>query len=154
MAKNTRFRPGYWGDKMDEAIIAYIRRKHNLLVGEVTAERIKKEIGSACAPLDGNDNTIKIKGRDLMYGVPKEVTIGQQQIAESISEPVNAIVRAVKVALEATPPELSSDIMDKGIVLTGGGALLNNLDRVLSTFRSRDTFSATPAGRLDKCGTT
>ncbi len=120
------------GDKMDEAIIAYIRRKYNLLVGEATAERIKKEVGSACPPLDGNDNTIKIKGRDLMYGVPKEVTIGQQQIAESLSEPINAIVRAVKVALEATPPELSSDIMDKGIVLTGGGALLNNLDRVLS----------------------
>lgn len=120
------------GDKMDEAIVAYIRRKHNLLIGEATAERIKKEVGSACAPLDGNDNAIKIKGRDLMYGVPKEVTIGQQQIAESLSETINAIVKAVKMALEATPPELSSDIMDKGIVLTGGGALLNNLDRVLS----------------------
>ncbi len=119
------------GDKMDEAIVAYIRRKHNLLVGEASAERIKKEIGSACPPLDGNDITVEIKGRDLMQGMPKEVTIGQRQIAESLSEPVSAIVDAVKVALEATPAELAADIVDKGIVLTGGGALLSNLDQVL-----------------------
>lgn len=119
------------GDKMDEAIIAYIRRMHNLLVGEASAERIKKEVGSACSPTDGNGITIEIKGRDLMNGVPKEVTIGQRQIAESLSEPVGSIVEAVKVALEATPPELAADIVDKGIVLTGGGALLGNLDEVL-----------------------
>ena len=119
------------GDKMDEAIIAYIRRMHNLLIGEATAERIKKEIGSAAVPLDGNGVTIEIKGRDLMNGVPKEVTIGQRQIAESLAEPVGSIVEAVKVALEATPPELAADIVDKGIVLTGGGALLSNLDQVL-----------------------
>jgi len=119
------------GDKMDEAIIAYIRRMHNLLVGEASSERIKKEIGSACPPADGNGLTMEIKGRDLMNGVPKEVTIGQRQIAESLSEPVSAIVEAVKVALESTPPELAADIVDKGIVLTGGGALLTNLDQVL-----------------------
>ncbi len=119
------------GDKMDEAIIAYIRRHHNLLVGEASAERIKKEVGSAAIPADGDGMTIEIKGRDLMNGVPKEIAIGQRQIAESLAEPVGAIVEAVKVALEATPPELAADIVDKGIVLTGGGALLSNLDQVL-----------------------
>ncbi|GMV61235.1 MAG: rod shape-determining protein [Parvibaculum sp.] len=119
------------GDKMDEAIIAYIRRHHNLLVGEASAERIKKEVGSAAIPADGDGMTIEIKGRDLMNGVPKEIAIGQRQIAESLAEPVGAIVEAVKVALEATPPELAADIVDKGIVLTGGGALLTNLDQVL-----------------------
>jgi rod shape-determining protein MreB and related proteins len=119
------------GDKMDEAIIAYIRRTHNLLVGEATAERIKKEIGSACLPEDGNGAQMTIKGRDLMNGVPKEIVITQRQIAESLAEPVGAIVEAVKVALEHTAPELAADIVDKGIVLTGGGALLGNLDFVL-----------------------
>ncbi|TDI64291.1 MAG: rod shape-determining protein [Alphaproteobacteria bacterium] len=119
------------GDKMDEAIIAYIRRMHNLLVGEASAERIKKEIGSAIPPADGNGLTIEIKGRDLMNGVPKEITVGQRQIAESLAEPVAAIVEAVKVALESTPPELAADIVDKGIVLTGGGALLANMDQVI-----------------------
>ena len=119
------------GDKMDEAIIAYIRRNHNLLVGEASAERIKKEVGSAAMPQDGEGMTLEIKGRDLMNGVPKEIRIGQRQIAESLAEPVGAIVEAVKVALEATPPELAADIVDKGIVLTGGGALLANLDQVL-----------------------
>ena len=119
------------GDKMDEAIIGYIRRHHNLLVGESSAERIKKEVGSAAIPDDGAGMTIEIKGRDLMNGVPKEITISQRQIAESLAEPVGAIVEAVKVALEATPPELAADIVDKGIVLTGGGALLANLDQVL-----------------------
>lgn len=119
------------GDKMDEAIIGYIRRHHNLLVGESSAERIKKEVGSAAVPDDGEGMTIEIKGRDLMNGVPKEIKISQRQIAESLGEPVGAIVEAVKVALEATPPELAADIVDKGIVLTGGGALLANLDQVL-----------------------
>lgn len=119
------------GDKMDEAIIAYIRRTHNLLVGEATSERIKKEIGSACPPQDGNGPQMTIKGRDLMNGVPKEIVITQRQIAESLAEPVGAIVEAVKVALEHTAPELAADIVDKGIILTGGGALLGNLDFVL-----------------------
>jgi rod shape-determining protein MreB len=119
------------GDKLDEAIIAYIRRHHNLLVGESSAERIKKSIGSACPPDDGDGRMMEIKGRDLMNGVPKELIISERQIAESLAEPVAAIVEAVKVALEHTAPELAADIVDKGIVLTGGGALLSNLDFVL-----------------------
>ncbi len=119
------------GDKMDEAIIAYIRRVHNLLIGESTAERIKKEIGSACPPADGDGRQMDIKGRDLMNGVPKEIVVTERQVSESLAEPVGAIVEAVKVALEHTPPELAADIVDKGIVLTGGGALLSNLDFVL-----------------------
>jgi len=119
------------GDKMDEAIIAYIRRNHNLLVGEGSAERIKKEIGSACMPEDGEGRIMEIKGRDLINGVPKEIVISERQISESLAEPVGSIVEAVKVALEHTAPELAADIVDKGIVLTGGGALLGNLDFVL-----------------------
>ena len=119
------------GDKMDEAIIAYIRRNHNLLVGESSAERIKKEIGSACMPEDGEGRVMEIKGRDLMNGVPKEIVISERQISESLAEPVGSIVEAAKVALEHTAPELAADIVDKGIVLTGGGALLGNLDLVL-----------------------
>jgi rod shape-determining protein MreB len=119
------------GDKMDEAIIAYIRRHHNLLVGEGSAARIKEEIGSACPPDEGDGRTLEIKGRDLMTGVPKELIISERQIAESLAEPVGAIIEAVKVALEHTEPELAADIVDKGIVLTGGGGLLTNLDFVL-----------------------
>ena len=119
------------GDKMDEAIIGYIRRSHNLLVGEASSERIKQSIGTACPPEDGNGELMEIKGRDLMNGVPKELVINQRQIAESLAEPVGSIIDAVKVALEHTAPELAADIVDKGIVLTGGGALLGNLDLVL-----------------------
>lgn len=119
------------GDKMDEAIISYIRRVHNLLIGESTAERIKKEIGSACPPGDGEGGTVIIKGRDLMNGVPKEIVVTERQMAESLAEPVGQIVEAVKVALEHTAPELAADIVDKGIVMTGGGSLLANLDYVL-----------------------
>jgi len=119
------------GDKMDEAIIAYIRRNHNLLVGESSAARVKEEIGSACPPEDGDGATMEIKGRDLMNGVPKELIISERQVAESLAEPVGAIIETVKVALEHTAPELAADIVDKGIVLTGGGALLGNLDFAL-----------------------
>jgi len=120
------------GDKMDEAIISYIRRNHNLLIGESSAERIKMDIGAASAPYNGDDGPYReVKGRDLMNGVPREVLVSQGAIAESLTEPVSAIVEAVKVALENTPPELSADIVDKGIVLTGGGALLTRLDQVL-----------------------
>jgi rod shape-determining protein MreB len=119
------------GDKMDEAIIAYIRRNHSLLVGESSAERIKKQIGSACPPENGDGLSIQIKGRDLLNGVPKEIVITQRQIAEALAEPVSAIIDAVKVTLEHTAPELAADIVDKGIVLTGGGALLGNLDLAL-----------------------
>lgn len=119
------------GDKMDEAIISYIRRHHNLLIGESTAERIKKEIGTACPPEDKKGRTMEIKGRDLIYGIPKEITLTEYQISESLIEPVSQIVEAVKIALECTPPELASDIADKGIVMTGGGSLLKNIDFVI-----------------------
>jgi len=119
------------GDKMDEAIIAYIRRNHNLLIGESSAEAIKMGIGSAMAPEDGNGQVMEIRGRDLMNGVPKEIVISERQIAESLAEPVGAIIETVKIALENTPPELAADIVDKGIMLTGGGGLLTNVDHVL-----------------------
>jgi rod shape-determining protein MreB len=116
------------GDKMDEAVANFMRRHHNLLIGETTAERIKKDIGSARMPHDGEGLVIDIKGRDLMQGVPREVRISERQAAEALAEPVAQIIDAVKVALEATPPELAADIADKGIMLTGGGALLRGLD--------------------------
>ncbi len=120
------------GDKMDEAIISYIRRHFNLLIGESSAERIKMEVGAARIPENGEDGPCKqVKGRDLVNGVPREITVSQAQISESLAEPVFQIVEAVKVALENTPPELAADIVDKGIVLTGGGALLHRLDEVL-----------------------
>ncbi len=119
------------GDKMDEAIIAYIRRNHNLLVGESSAERIKQQIGSACIPPRGDGEEIRIRGRDLVNGVPKEVTISERQIAEALAEPVGVIVETVRMALEHTAPEVAADIVDRGIVMTGGGALLRNLDIVL-----------------------
>ncbi|WP_160121818.1 rod shape-determining protein [Rhodovarius lipocyclicus] len=120
------------GDKMDEAVISYIRRTHNLLIGESSAERIKMEIGAAAPPDDDSDGILtEVKGRDLMNGVPREVIVSQREIAIALAEPVTNIVEAVKVALENTPPELAADIVDKGIVLTGGGALLHRLDEVL-----------------------
>jgi rod shape-determining protein MreB len=119
------------GDKMDEAIVNYIRKTHNLLIGDTTAERIKKEVGAATSPAKGEDRSISIKGRDLVRGVPKEIKITEGQIVESLSEPVAAVVEAVKFALENTPPELSADIVDKGIIMTGGGSLLTRLDELL-----------------------
>ncbi|PPR62399.1 MAG: Rod shape-determining protein MreB [Alphaproteobacteria bacterium MarineAlpha3_Bin3] len=119
------------GDKMDEAIIGYLRRNHNLLVGEASAARVKEEIGSAYPPENGDGRVMDIKGRDLMNGVPKELIISERQVAESLTEPIGAIIETVKVALEHTAPELAADIVDKGIVLTGGGALLGNMDFVL-----------------------
>ncbi len=119
------------GDKMDEAIINYVRRHHNLLIGDSTAERIKVAIGSACPPDEDEERRAAVRGRDMMNGVPREVIISEGQVAEALAEPISHIVEAVKVALEHTAPELASDIVDKGIVLTGGGGLLPNLDRVL-----------------------
>jgi rod shape-determining protein MreB len=120
------------GDKMDEAIAFAIRRSHNLLIGESTAERIKKEYGTARIPADGIGMRINIKGRDLVNGVPKEIEINQGQLAEAISEPVTKIVETVRIALENTAPELAADLVDNGIVLTGGGALLRDIDKLLS----------------------
>ncbi len=129
LAYTTSVRVG--GDKMDEAIVSYVRRNHNLLIGEGTAERIKQDVGVARAPADGIGETIHIKGRDLVNGVPKEISINQGQIAEALSEPVGTIIEGVRIALENTAPELAADIVDQGIVLTGGGALLRKLDEVL-----------------------
>jgi len=130
LAYTTSVRTG--GDKMDEAIVSYVRRHHNLLIGETTAERIKKDFGVAQAPADGVGHTIHIKGRDLVNGVPKEISINQGQIAEALSEPIGTIIEGVRIALENTAPELAADIVDQGIVLTGGGALISGLDAALS----------------------
>lgn len=120
------------GDKMDEALISFVRRNHNLLIGETTAERIKKEAGVARRPTRGHGKTISIKGRDLVNGVPNEITINEAQIAEALAEPVGAIIEGVRIALENSAPELAADIVDQGIVLTGGGALLSGLDTAIS----------------------
>ncbi len=117
------------GDKMDEAIQAYLKRKYNLMVGEQTAERVKCQVGNAY-PLD-EPLTMEVKGRDLVAGVPRTLVINSDEIRDALAEPINSIVDAVMGALEKTPPELCSDIKDKGIVLTGGGALLRNLDVLL-----------------------
>ena len=117
------------GNEMDESVIQYIKKKYNLLIGERTAEQIKLEIGSAF-PLD-EPITMEIKGRDLIEGIPKTLTITDAEIREALAEPISIIVNAVRVALERTPPELSADIVDRGIVLTGGGSLLKNLDKLL-----------------------
>ncbi len=117
------------GDEMNEAIVMYLKKNYNLLIGELTAEDIKIKIGSAF-PLE-KEESLEIKGRDLVAGVPKTLKISSVQIREALSEPVNAIIEAVRQALERTPPELAADILDRGIILTGGGALLRGLDRRL-----------------------
>ena len=119
------------GDKFDEAIIEYMRSTHKLAIGETTAERMKKEIGTACPPDDGDGDTMHVKGRDLISGLPKEIAISQRQIAEALAEPVATIIDTIKRALEQTPAELAADIVERGIMLTGGGSLLGNLDKVL-----------------------
>lgn len=117
------------GDKMDEAIVNYLKRKYNLLIGERTAEQIKIQIGTAYP--DDEVRTMPVKGRDLVAGIPKTIEVSSEEIREAIAEPVNTIVETVRVALEKTPPELAADIVDKGIVLAGGGALIKNLDILL-----------------------
>ena len=116
---------------MDEAIVNYLRRQHNLLIGEATAEKIKCQIGTARMPDDGRGQRMEVRGRDLLNGVPKEMEISQAQIAEALSETVATIVEAVMNALEQTPPDLAADIVDRGVMLTGGGALLGDLDLAL-----------------------
>ena len=129
LAYTTSVRTG--GDKMDEAIVSYVRRHHNLLIGDSTAERIKKDYGIAMVPEDNAGESITLKGRDLVNGVPKEITINQAHVAEALSEPIGAIVEGVRIALENTAPELAADIVDQGIVLPGGGALIRRLDEHL-----------------------
>lgn len=119
------------GDKLDDAISAFVRRRHNLMIGETTAERVKHTIGIARKPV-GTGESMLVRGRNLVTGKPTEITITQADVAEAIAEPVNQIVKAVRDALEETPPELAADIVDRGIVLTGGGALLGEIDAVLS----------------------
>jgi len=117
------------GNKMDEAIVQYVKRKYNLLIGERTAELIKITIGTAFP--EKEIKTVDVKGRDMVTGIPKTMEISSEEVMEAITEPVNTIVEAVKIVLERTPPELVSDIVDRGIVLSGGGALLRNLDELL-----------------------
>jgi rod shape-determining protein MreB len=119
------------GDKMDEAIMAYIKRRYNLMIGEMTTELIKIEIGSACETGNAEKKVKDIKGRDLISGIPKTITINEEEIREALSEPINSILDTIKVALENTPPELAADIVDRGIVLAGGGALLRGIDTLI-----------------------
>lgn len=117
------------GDKMDEAIVNYLKKKYNLLIGERTAEQIKIAIGTAYP--DDEVRTMHVKGRDLVAGIPKTIEVSSEEVREAIAEPINTIVETVRIALEKTPPELAADIVDKGIVLAGGGALIRNLDVLL-----------------------
>src|SRR3954454_345457 len=119
------------GDRMDEAISAYVRRNFNLLIGEATAERIKLEIGAARAPRDGEGPTAYVRGRDVSKGVPSEIVLTQGQVAEALAEPVNRIVEVVRAALENTQPEIAADVIDQGITMTGGGSLLRDIEIVL-----------------------
>ena len=118
------------GDEMDEAIIQHIRRNYNLLIGERTAEDIKKTIGTACP--QESEMIMDVRGRDLVTGLPKTVSVSSEEVREALSEPITAILEAVRVTLERTPPELAADIMDRGIMMAGGGALLTGLDALLS----------------------
>ena len=128
------------GNEMDDAIIQYMKRKHNLLVGERTAEAIKIEVGSA-SPLD-TPLSMEIKGRNLIEGIPRTITITDEEVREALADCIAIIINAVKMALERTPPELSADIMDRGIVMTGGGAMLKNLDRRISDETGLPVFVA------------
>jgi len=119
------------GDKMDESIIAYTKRKYNLMIGDRTAELIKIEVGSACVVDPNTVRTMEIKGRDLISGIPKTIVITETEVREALNEPVSVILDTIKVTLENTPPELASDLVDKGIVLAGGGALLLGLDKLI-----------------------
>jgi len=119
------------GDDFDQAIISYIKKEYSLMVGERTAEKVKLELGSAYDL--GEENTMEIRGRDLITGLPKVVVIKESEIREALREPVNAIIEAIKTTLEKTPPELASDIIDKGITLAGGGAMLRGLDKLITS---------------------
>jgi rod shape-determining protein MreB len=119
------------GDRMDDAITSYVRRNFNLLIGEGTAERVKMEIGSALRPGDGVGRTMRVRGRDVTRGMPGEIELTEAQVADALSEPVNAIVEVVRAALENTQPEIAADVIDQGITMTGGGSLLPGIDTIL-----------------------
>ena len=118
------------GDKMDEAIANFVRRRHNVLIGDRTAEQIKIAIGNAFP--SNEELHVEVKGRDLLQGIPKAVMVSESEVREALIEPINQIVEVVKIALEKCPPELSSDIIDRGIAMAGGGALLRNLDKLIT----------------------
>jgi rod shape-determining protein MreB len=151
------------GDKFDEAIVNYIRRNYGMLIGESTAEHIKKQIGSAFPGSEVRE--IEVKGRNLAEGIPRSFTISSNEILEALTEPLNQIVSAVKIALEQTPPELGADIAEKGLVLTGGGALLRDIDRLfmeesgLPVIVAEDPLTCVVRGsgraleKMDKLGT-
>lgn len=120
------------GDRMDETIISYVKRKYNLMIGDRTAEQIKIDIGSAADVSDEAPRTLDIKGRDLVSGIPKTIPLSEEEVREALSEPVNTILETIKVALENTPPELAADIVDRGIVLAGGGALLKGMGQLIT----------------------
>jgi rod shape-determining protein MreB len=130
MAYSRSVRVG--GDKMDEAIGSYVRRTHNLLIGEATSERVKKEVGTARIPSDGKGRQVLIRGRDVARGVPREIELNQAEIAYALTEPVSRIIHAVRAALENTQPEIAADIIDEGITMTGGGSLLPEIASVLA----------------------
>jgi rod shape-determining protein MreB len=117
------------GDEMDEAIVNYVKRTYNMMIGERTAEEVKIQIGSAYAP---SDASMEVRGRDLITGLPRTLRVTAEEIQHALQEPVQAIIDAIKLTLERTPPELAADIMDRGIVMTGGGSLLRNFDRLIS----------------------
>jgi rod shape-determining protein MreB and related proteins len=129
IVSNTSIRVG--GDELDAAIVTFLRKSFNLLIGEPTAEAVKIQIGSAWGD-ESDERTMDVKGRDLVSGIPKTVTVHSREVRECIQEPIQAIVEAVRRALEITPPELASDIVDRGIVMTGGGAMIRGLDRLLT----------------------
>lgn len=128
------------GDAMDHAIISYIRKTYNLTIGERTAEKVKIEIGTAL--VDDNNEKMEIRGRDLVTGLPKTIEISSKEVSDSLRESISAIIDGVKKTLEQTPPELSADVMERGIVLTGGGAMLRNLDKVISDETNMPVFIA------------
>ncbi|GHU26900.1 rod shape-determining protein [Bacilli bacterium] len=131
------------GDKMDESIINYVRKHHNLLIGETTAEKIKMNIGAAfLSENKDSGDTMEVRGRDLNNGVPREIILNEKQIAESLAEPISQIVDAVKTALESVPPELSADIVERGIILSGGGSLIKNLDIAIKNATNLPVFTA------------
>lgn len=130
------------GDKMDEAIISYARRAFNLLIGEATAEQIKKQIGTALPPSEGEGQTMDVKGRDLASGAPKEIVMSEAQVADALVDPLWQIIDGILVALETTPPELSGDIIEKGVVVTGGGSLLRRFAQLVSNETGLPVFTA------------
>lgn len=130
MVKHTSLRVG--GDKFDEAIIRYIRRQHNLMIGDRTAEEIKMKVGTAYLTENNKTHTINVRGRDLISGLPKTISISSEESWNAMQEPIESVIDAVKKVLEITPPELAADIVDNGILMTGGGSLLNGLDLLLA----------------------